>query len=175
VRENEPAGHAERLANMAVRMARVAGMDEAELHNVRRGALLHDVGKLAIPDAILFKPGPLDEAEWDIMRRHPQDGYDMLEPIGLLRPALDIPLCHHEKWDGTGYPRGLHGEQIPLAARLFAVADVWDALCSPRPYRQAWPPDTARQLIEALAGAHFDPQAVRILLDLLDQPAQEPE
>ena len=167
-REQEAEGHAERLADVAVRMARAAGLDESQLQHVRRGALLHDVGKLAIPDAILLKPGPLDDAEWEVMRRHPQDGYDMLVANALLAPALDIPLYHHEKWDGTGYPRALRGEDIPLTARLFAVADVWDALCSTRPYRVAWPPDTARQLIQALAGEHFDPKAVEIFLSLSD-------
>ena len=116
-----------------MRLAQAMGINEAELVQIRRGALLHDIGKMAIPDSILLKPGPLTDDEWEIMRRHPVYAYELLSPIAFLHPALDIPYCHHEKWDGTGYPRGLKGEQIPLAARIFAVVDVWDALRSDRP------------------------------------------
>ncbi|MBI4316523.1 MAG: HD-GYP domain-containing protein, partial [Chloroflexi bacterium] len=132
----------------------------------RRGALLHDIGKMGVPDSILLKPGPLTDEEWVIMRLHPQLAYDMLSPINYLRSALDIPYCHHEKWDGTGYPRGLKGEQIPLAARPFAVVDVWDALRSDRPYRAAWPEEKVIEHIKAGSGSHFDPQVVEAFLGL---------
>ena len=122
---------------------------------------------MGIPDSILLKPGPLTALEWEIMRRHPTYAYEMLSPIAYLRPALDIPYCHHEKWDGSGYPRGLRGEQIPLAARIFAVADVWDALRSDRPYRAAWPSAEVYEHIRSLAGVHFDPQVVEVFLEIV--------
>ena len=134
-----------------------------------RGALLHDIGKMGVPDAILLKPGPLSEEEWVAMRRHPASAYDLLAPVPYLRPALDIPYCHHEKWDGTGYPRNLRGEQIPLAARIFAVADVYDALSSDRPYRPAWPPERVRAHLASLSGSHFDPAVVTVFLQLLEE------
>ncbi|MEW6718352.1 MAG: HD-GYP domain-containing protein, partial [Chloroflexota bacterium] len=132
--------------------------------HVRRGALLHDMGKLGIPDTILLKPGPLTEKEWEIMHQHPVYAYELLAPIPYLRPALDIPYCHHENWDGSGYPRKLKGEQIPLVARIFAVVDVWDALRSDRPYRKAWPEEKALAYIQEQAGKHFDPQVVEAFL-----------
>ena len=135
--------------------------------HIRRGALLHDIGKMGVPDTILRKPGKLTEDEWRIMRRHPQLAYDLLSKTKYLQPALDIPYCHHEKWDGSGYPRGLKGEQIPLAARIFAVVDVWDALCSERPYRPAWPEEKALDYIRAQAGKHFDPQVVELFLQMM--------
>jgi putative two-component system response regulator len=119
--------------------------------------MLHDIGKMGIPDSILLKPGPLNEDEWRVMRQHPVLAYELLIPISYLRPAVDIPYCHHERWDGKGYPRGLRGEEIPLSARVFAVVDVWDALLSDRPYRKAWSASSARQYISSLSGAHFDP------------------
>jgi HD-GYP domain-containing protein (c-di-GMP phosphodiesterase class II) len=143
-------------------------ISEDELIHVRRGALLHDIGKMGVPDAILLKPGPLDENEWAIMRRHPDYAYQMLLPIAYLREALDIPYCHHEKWDGSGYPRGLKGEEIPLAARIFAVVDVWDAMRSDRPYRKGRSAVETREYIRALAGSHFDPDVVRVFLELLN-------
>jgi HD-GYP domain-containing protein (c-di-GMP phosphodiesterase class II) len=121
-----------------------------------------------VPDSILLKPGPLTEAEWDIMRRHPAYAYEMLAPISFLQRALDIPYCHHEKWDGTGYPRGLRGEQIPLSARVFAVIDVWDALRSDRPYRAGWPEEKVLNHLRSLAGTHFDPRVVDVFLELGD-------
>jgi HD-GYP domain-containing protein (c-di-GMP phosphodiesterase class II) len=144
-------------------------MTDAELVHVRRGALLHDIGKMGIPDGILLKAGELTEGEWEIMRKHPAYAFELLWPIPYLRPALDIPYCHHERWDGSGYPRGLKGEMIPLAARLFAVVDVWDALRSDRPYRQNW--STARVLahLRAAAGTHFDPRAVELFLQMLER------
>jgi putative two-component system response regulator len=122
--------------------------------------LLHNIGKIGISDAILLKPGPLTEEEWAVMRKHPIYAYELLAPIDHLRPALDIPYCHHEKWDGTGYPRGLRREEIPLAAHIFAVADVWDALRSDRPYRAGWPEAQVREHNRSLAGSHFDSQVV---------------
>ncbi len=169
LRDNETQGHTQRVTRMAERLARAMGMDEDGLVHLRRGAILHDIGKMVIPDSILKKPGPLTDEEWEIMWRHPVHAYDLLAPILYLRPALDIPYCHHERWDGTGYPRGLKGEQIPLPARIFAVVDVWDALCSDRPYHQAWPVDQVKQYLLAEAGRSFDPVVVKQFLRLLDE------
>lgn len=172
LRDKETEGHTQRVVELAVDLCRKAGLSEELLIHVRRGALLHDIGKLGIPDAILLKPGPLTDEEWVIMRRHPLYAYEMLSPIEYLRPALDIPYCHHEKWDGTGYPRGLKGEQIPLAARIFAVVDVWDALTSDRPYRPAWSKERALAYLIEQKGRHFDPKAVDLFLKemgLLDE------
>ena len=166
LRDYETEGHSQRVTEMTLDMARAMDMSEAELAHVYRGALLHDIGKMGIPDSILLKPGPLTSEEWRIMRCHPVYAYEMLSPIAYLRPALDIPYCHHEKWDGTGYPRGLQGEQIPLAARIFAVADVWDALRSDRPYRPAWPEGRAWEYIREQAGKQFDPKVVKIFLEM---------
>ena len=160
LRDKETEGHTQRVTRLSVRLAQALGMTGTELTNVRRGALLHDIGKMGIPDAILLKPGPLDPEEWVIMRRHPEYAYQWLSPVSFLRLALEIPYCHHEKWDGTGYPRGLKGEQIPLAARLFAAVDIWDALRSDRPYREAWPAARAIDYIKSLAGSHLDPAVV---------------
>jgi len=168
LRDRETEGHTRRVTELTLRLAREMGVPEDHLVHIRRGALLHDIGKMGIPDSILLKPGPLTQQEWEIMRRHPVVAHQLLTPIPHLRRALEIPLHHHEKWDGTGYPQGLAGEQIPLAARIFAVADVWDALCSDRPYRKAWPPDQARAYIESQAGKHFDPKVVAVFLRLLD-------
>jgi response regulator RpfG family c-di-GMP phosphodiesterase len=156
----ETDGHSRRVSESGVRLARAMGMNESQLVHVRRGALLHDIGKVGIPDRILGKPGPLTEEERDIIKRHPLYGYELLAPLSFLQEALVIPQCHHERWDGTGYPHGFKGEQIPLAARIFAVIDVWDALCSDRPYRKAWPKEKARAYIRSLAGVHFDPRVV---------------
>ncbi len=164
MRDKETEGHTRRVVELALRLGREMHMTESELVHVRRGAMLHDIGKMGIPDAVLLKPGPLTEAEWDVMRRHPTYALNLLSPISYLRPALEIPYCHHEKWDGTGYPRGLKGDEIPLAARIFAVVDVWDALRSDRPYRAAWSADKAREHIQSEAGKHFDPQVVEMFL-----------
>ncbi|PWH12683.1 MAG: histidine kinase [Anaerolineae bacterium] len=169
LRDKETEGHTLRVMEMTVRLARAAGMTDQELVHVRHGALLHDIGKMGVPDAILLKPDKLTDEEWVVMRQHPMLAYEMLSPIAYLRPALDIPYCHHEKWDGTGYPRGLKGEQIPLAARLFAVVDVWDALRSDRPYRLGWPEEKVREYIRASAGTHFDPKAVELFLKLISE------
>lgn len=164
LRDHETEGHTQRVMDMTLRLARKMGLSDDRLVLIRRGALLHDIGKMGIPDIILHKPEPLSEEEQRIMRQHPQLAYDMLEPIAYLRESLNIPYCHHEKWDGTGYPRGLAGTQIPLEARLFAVVDVWDAVTSNRPYRQGWPRDKAMEYIREQSGKHFDPQMVNIFL-----------
>jgi len=132
--------------------------------HVRRGALLHDIGKMGIPDSILLKAGTLTDEEWKIMRLHPVYSHDFLHPIAYLRPALDIPYCHHEKWDGSGYPRGLKGEQIPLSARIFAIVDVWDALRTDRPYRPAWSAETTIEYIRSLSGIQFEPKVEEVFL-----------
>ncbi len=169
LRDRETEGHTQRVTEMTMRLARAMGVSDAELVHVRRGARLHDIGKMGVPDGILLKPGPLTEEEWVLMRMHPQLAYDLLAPITYLRPALDIPYCHHERMDGSGYPRGLAGEQIPLAARLFAVIDVWDALRSDRPYRPAWTEEAALAHIHAGAGTHFDPRVVEVFLRGLEE------
>jgi HD-GYP domain-containing protein (c-di-GMP phosphodiesterase class II) len=164
LRDRETKDHTARVTEMTMMLAKRAGMTEDEILHVKHGALLHDIGKMGIPDAILLKDSPLTSNEWAIMHKHPVFAYEMLYPIEYLRPALDIPYCHHEKWDGTGYPRGLKGEDIPLAARLFAVVDVWDALCSNRTYRKGWPVEKVLEYIRAQSGTHFDPQAVELFL-----------
>ncbi len=166
LRDKETEGHTQRVMETTLRLARALGVPEADFEHIRRGALLHDIGKMGLPDSILLKPGPLTPEELAIMRRHPEYAFTLLSPILYLRPALDIPYCHHEKWDGTGYPRGLRGEQIPLAARIFAVVDVWDALRSDRPYRAAWPEDRARDHIREQAGKHFEPRVVEVFLSM---------
>jgi len=168
LRDKETEGHTQRVTELTLRLARAMGMAEEQLVHVRRGALLHDIGKMGIPDSILLKPGPLTEEEWAIMRKHPVYARELLAPIAYLRPALPIPYCHHERWDGSGYPQGLKGEEIPLEARIFAVVDVWDALTSDRPYRPAWTPERARDYIREQAGTHFDPQVVSAFLTLSD-------
>lgn len=164
LRDTETEGHTRRVAEMTLSLAQEAGIHGEELQHIRRGALLHDIGKMGISDRILLKKGRLTARERRIMRTHPVLAFQMLQPIHHLRPALDIPYCHHEKWDGSGYPRGLKGEQIPLSARLFAVADVWDALINPRPYRNAWSKKKALAYIKSQSGRHFDPYVVEIFL-----------
>lgn len=166
LRDMETEGHSRRVTEMTQRLARAMGMSEEELAHVRRGALLHDIGKMGIPDSILLKPGRLTDEEREVMERHPVYAYKMLAPIDFLRPVLDIPYCHHEKWDGSGYPRGLKGERIPLAARIFAVVDVHDALRSDRPYRDAWTEEEVIKYIREQAGQHFDPQVVEAFIQL---------
>jgi len=169
LRDKETEGHTQRVTELTIRLANSMGFKSEELAHVRRGALLHDIGKIGVPDDILRKPGPLTDEEWVIMRKHPQFAYDMLAPIIYLRPSIEIPYLHHEKWDGTGYPRGLRGEEIPLVARIFALVDVWDALCSDRPYRKAWPEEKVRSYIQEQAGKHFDPHLVEIFLKEVSQ------
>jgi putative nucleotidyltransferase with HDIG domain/PAS domain S-box-containing protein len=170
LRDRETANHTLRVADLTMALARAAGMSEAELVQVRRGALLHDIGKMAVPDSILLKRDKLSEEEVEVMKQHPAHAYELLARIPYLRPALDIPYCHHERWDGKGYPRGLKGDAIPLAARLFAVVDVWDAIRSQRPYRESWSDGKAREHIRSLAGTHLDPWAVDLFVKVLDRP-----
>lgn len=167
LRDEETKGHTQRVTDLTVALARAMGVDRKQLVHMRRGALLHDIGKIGIPDRILLKNGPLNDKEWEIMKQHPIFAYEKLAPIDFLRPALDIPYSHHEKWDGSGYPRGLTGEQIPLAARIFAVVDVYDALTSDRPYRDAWTEEKAIAHIREQAGKHFDPRVVDHFLELI--------
>jgi putative nucleotidyltransferase with HDIG domain len=164
LRDRETEGHTQRVTDMTLKLARKIGLSNERLVAIRRGALLHDIGKMGVPDTILHKPEELTEEEQRIMRQHPQLAYAMLEPIAYLRDSLDIPYCHHEKWDGTGYPRGLSGTQIPLEARLFAIVDVWDAVTTDRPYRKSWSRQKALEYIRAESGKHFDPQLVEIFL-----------
>lgn len=167
LRDYETHGHTQRVAEATVQLAMEMGYRLEEVLNLRHGALLHDIGKMAISDAILLKPGPLNEAEWEIMRRHPLYAEQLLHQIDYLRPAIPIPYCHHEKWDGSGYPQGLKGEQIPLEARLFAVIDVYDALRSSRPYRLApWSEERTLEYIRQQAGTHFDPEVVKVFLKM---------
>jgi PAS domain S-box-containing protein/putative nucleotidyltransferase with HDIG domain len=166
LRDKETEGHTQRVTEITIRLARALGIQEDQLIHIRRGALLHDIGKMAIPDGILQKPGPLTEDEWKEMRRHPEYAYHMLSPIIYLRPALDIPYCHHERWDGTGYPRGLKGEEIPLSARIFSIIDVWDALLSNRPYRRGCTEESVLEYIRRHAGTSFDARLVDAFLEL---------
>ncbi|MGC1376367.1 MAG: HD domain-containing phosphohydrolase [Anaerolineales bacterium] len=168
LRDKETEGHTLRVTEMTMKLARAFDLSEEELAEVRWGALLHDIGKMGIPDVILLKSGSLTDDEWEVMRKHPTYAHEMLSPIHYLRSALDIPYCHHEKWDGTGYPRGLKGKQIPLTARIFAIVDVWDALSSNRPYRPAWPKEKVRAHIEALSGTHFDPCVVEAFSKIIE-------
>ncbi len=160
MRDHEIEGHSKRVTKMVLDLANSFGLPQEKLIHIGRGALLHDIGKLGVPDVILLKSGPLTDDEWEIMRNHPVYAYNMLSQIAFLQPALEIPYCHHEKWDGTGYPRGLKGKEIPLAARLFAVVDVWDALISDRLYRKAWSKTKALKFIKEQSGKYFDPEVV---------------
>jgi len=170
LRDQQTEGHSLRVTQVTLRLARALGYDGDALVQIGRGALLHDIGNLVIPDRILLKPGPLTRGEREIMQRHPVLAHDLLRPIEFLREALDIPYCHHEKWDGSGYPRGLRGEQIPLPARLFAVVDVCDALASDRPYRRGWPPEDVDAYIWKDQGNHFDPRVAELFLALPTSP-----
>ncbi len=167
LRDKETEGHTQRVTELTVRLAERMGVDPADVVQMRRGALLHDIGKMGVPDRILLKPDALSEEEWVLMRMHPSYALQMLQPIAYLAAAIDIPYCHHEKWDGTGYPRGLKGEEIPLAARIFSVVDVYDALTSDRPYRTGWTKDRALHHIRELSGRHFDPRVVEAFLEMV--------
>lgn len=167
LRDNDTEGHSQRVTEMTMRLARKMGLTGADLVNIRRGALLHDIGKIGIPDQILLKPGCLTAEERVQMQAHPVLAYEWLQSVEFLRPALQIPYSHHERWDGTGYPKRLKGEQIPLAARIFAVVDVWDALRSDRPYRLGWPDSKVVEYIREQSGTHFDPAVVDAFLELL--------
>lgn len=172
LRDRETEGHTQRVTVMTMELAEAMGISEMELINIRRGSLLHDIGKMGVPDHILLKPDKLNDEEWEHMRMHAVYAYNLLSNISYLRDALDIPYCHHEKWNGTGYPRGLKGEEIPLAARIFAVADVYDALTSDRPYREGWLPEKAMNYIQEQSGNFFDPRVVDVFLKMLNEPAR---
>ena len=169
LRDKETQGHTDRVVELTIELARRTGIEGEELTHIMRGALLHDIGKMGIPDHILHKPGPLTEEEWIIMRQHPQYAFDLMNPIPYLRPALDIPYAHHERWDGSGYPRGLKGKDIPLAARIFAVVDIWDALLYKRVYRDAWPEKKVLEYLKDTAGIELDPDIVENFLGLLEE------
>ena len=173
LRDKETENHTRRVTAITEKLAAAMGIGGEELLNIKRGALLHDIGKMAIPDGILLKPGALTPEERLHIEKHPMYAYEMLNPIRFLQPALDIPFCHHEKWDGSGYPRRLKGEEIPLAARIFAVADVWDALVSNRPYRRGLEPRDVKERIRQQSGTHFDPQVVEAFLSLDEIPSFE--
>jgi HD-GYP domain-containing protein (c-di-GMP phosphodiesterase class II) len=175
LRDQETEGHAQRVVDLTLRMAEQVGIPREEWQHIRRGALLHDIGKMAIPDSILFKEGPLDDDEWEIMRRHPLYAYQLLGPIEYLQPALDIPYCHHEHWDGSGYPRGLSGKDIPLAARIFNLVDVWDALRSDRPYRGYWNDDEVLAFLRIQSGKLFDPEMVDIFINMVKKENENPQ
>jgi putative nucleotidyltransferase with HDIG domain len=166
LRDKETEGHTKRVTALTQKLAKSMGVSDDDLVHITRGALLHDIGKMAIPDGILLKPGGLTEDERRLVQKHPVYAYEMLSPIKFLLPALDIPYCHHEKWDGSGYPRGLQGNDIPFAARIFTVVDVWDALVSDRPYRKGLEPADIRERIRKDAGVHFDPLVVDAFLKL---------
>jgi putative nucleotidyltransferase with HDIG domain len=167
LRDRETEGHTQRVTELTLKLARAMKINEPELAQIRRGALLHDIGKMGVPDNILLKSDRLTDEEWEKMRQHPVWAHEMLSSIRYLQPALDIPYCHHEKWDGSGYPRGLKGEEIPLAARIFAVADVWDAITSDRPYRKGWSEEDALKYIEEQSGKYFDPNVVQEFFRLI--------
>ena len=169
LRDKETEGHSARVTRLTVRLAEALGIEGEALVNIRRGALLHDIGKMGIPDAILHKSAALNSEELSLMRKHPIYAYDMLKEIGYLQPALAIPFCHHEKWDGTGYPQGLQGEAIPIAARIFAIVDVWDALISDRPYRKALPIQDVIAYVHEQSGRHFDPAVVKVFIQVLNE------
>jgi len=166
MRDKETEGHTQRVTLLTQKLARCMGVDDDEMVHITRGALLHDIGKMAIPDGILLKPGQLTDDERKLIQKHPVYAYEMLSPIEFLRCAIDIPYCHHEKWDGTGYPRGLRGEDIPFSARIFPVIDVWDALTSDRPYRKGLPQDVVLEHIQADSGKHFDPRVVNAFMEM---------
>jgi len=168
LRDRETEGHTRRVTELTMRLAHFMKINDDELVNINRGVLLHDIGKMGVPDQILRKTGPLTDTEWVEMRKHPQYAFDLLSPIIYLRPSLDIPYCHHEHWDGSGYPRGLKGTQIPLSARIFSIVDIWDALLSDRPYREAWPREKVIEYIKEISGKVLDPQVVAAFLDMID-------
>ncbi|HCR70336.1 MAG TPA: histidine kinase, partial [Anaerolineae bacterium] len=168
LRDRETEGHTQRVTELTLRVAAKLGFSDEEMVHIKRGALLHDMGKMAIPDEILQKPGPLDEEEWKKMRQHPVYAFEMLSNISYLHPALEIPFFHHERWDGSGYPRGLKGEEIPLAARMFAIVDVWDALSSDRPYRKKLPRNEVIAYLREKSGTLFEPRLVDIFLEMIE-------
>lgn len=175
LRDRETAGHTQRVMELSLRLSTKLGIPEETLVHITRGALLHDIGKLVIPDKILQKTGPLEESEWVVMREHPNFAYELLKPIDYLEPAIDIPYCHHEKWNGSGYPRGLKKDEIPFPARIFTVVDVFDALVTKRPYRPAWSRDKALEYIDIKSGEEFDPLVVGAFFEILEEDKSSTE
>ena len=171
-RDRETAGHSERVTEMTVKLARTMRVSETEIVHIRRGALLHDVGKMGVSDTVLLKPDKLTEEETERMKKHPQFAYNMLLPIMHLQKSLDIPYCHHEKWDGTGYPRGLKGTEIPLAARIFTIVDVYDAMTSDRPYRIKLSKAFVLDYISKQSGVYFDPDVVKVFLEMVRKESE---
>ena len=169
LRDKETQGHSDRVVEMTIELAQHMGIEGKELTDIMRGTLLHDIGKMGIPDHILNKPGSLTDEEWVIMRQHPQYAFDLIQRIPYLSAAAEIPYSHHERWDGSGYPRGLKGDEIPLAARIFAAVDIWDALRNERPYRDSWPEDKVVEYIKNTAGIELDPNVVKKFLELLEE------
>jgi putative nucleotidyltransferase with HDIG domain len=168
LRDKQTEGHSFRVTDITLELARILGLEGDELVHIRRGALLHDIGKIGIPDAILHKPSELTSSERKLLEMHPLFSYDMLKSINFLHPAIDIPYCHHEKWDGSGYPRGLKGKEIPLPVRIFSIVNVYDKLISDRPYRPAWSRDKALEYIREKSGKHFDPEIVKVFLNWIE-------
>lgn len=171
-RSQEADGHTNRVTELTIELAKRLGISDDQIVHIRRGAILHDIGKMGVPESILLKQGKLNEEEWQIMRNHPKYAFDLLSPIDYLRPALEIPYCHHEKWDGTGFPRGIKGEEIPFAARVFAVVDVWEALRADRPYRSSWSIQKTLEYITENSGKHFDPKVAKIFVELIREKYQ---
>lgn len=169
LRDKETEGHSRRVTDMTLKLAQKIGFHEEALEHIRRGAILHDIGKMGIPDGILHKNDKLTEEEREIVSKHPEVAYRLIKPISFLQQAIDIPYCHHEKWDGTGYPRRIKGEEIPISARIFAVADVWDALSNDRPYNKAWEKEKIVEYFKDESGKHFDPKVVKIFLEMVDK------
>lgn len=166
-RSQEADGHTKRVTELTVELAQRLNIPENQIIHIRRGAILHDIGKIGVPESVLLKPSVLNDKERELLRNHPKYAFDLLYPIEYLRPALDIPYCHHERWDGTGYPRGLKGEEIPIAARIFAVVDTWDALKTDRPYRSSWSTANTLDFINKASGEHFDPIVVKSFVELI--------
>jgi PAS domain S-box-containing protein len=173
LREKETANHSRNVVEMTMKLAARFDFSDDELIHIKRGALLHDIGKMGIPDSILLKPGPLTDDEWTVMRMHPTFAFRLLSHIPYLEPALDIPYRHHERWNGAGYPSGQKGEEIPLPARIFAVVDVWDALSSDRPYRPAWPRESVINYLKEQSGIQFDPTVIDVFLTLISDNGSE--
>jgi HD-GYP domain-containing protein (c-di-GMP phosphodiesterase class II) len=167
-RDGETEGHCRRVTDLTIDLGTRFGLDKNEITNLRRGAYMHDIGKMAIPDSILFKPGPLDEDEWDVMKQHPVIAFEIISKIPFLQPAVAIPHYHHENWDGSGYPEGLKGTEIPFAARIFTVVDHWDALSSDRPYRKAWPTEKIKTHMKENSGKIYDPVILSEFLDMIN-------
>ena len=172
LKNKETQGHTQRVTDLTIQLARAIGIPDEDIIHIYRGTLLHDIGKMGIPDHILNKADQLTKEEWEFMHQHPLFAYDLLSPIKFLRPAVDIPYCHHERWDGNGYPRGLKEEEIPIAARIFSVVDVWDALLNDRVYREAWPRALVVDYIKKEAGTRFDPKVVSVFIKMIDEEGE---